>query len=416
MLTGVNFGTANITGSAPGYGSATKSVTVGSALAFSPPTGSVTAGGTSSLTLTLSGQPAPANGLTINLMSSNTGAVTVPASVFFAGGATNVQVPVTGVNQGSATITASTNTPNVTSANATVTVGAGSGGGGGTPTTLAITTTSLPTVTQNQAYTATLTATGGTMPYFFNASALPSGLMIVGNQIVGTTSLAPSSRNVTISVSDSGSPAMSVQAHLVLTIVPPGTQQPLAVATSSLPNGTVGAPYTAPLSATGGTGTFTFSASGLPTGLSVVGTQITGTPSAPFSGNVTITVTDSSSATAQKVAPVDHQSTRAPDHDHFIARRHDQPTLCSHVGAIGGSGPYTFAASGLPNGLGVSGNQITGTTDNRIQRKRDDHGERQRIAAKHRVDPAAAEHYWPAHDQYDFAADAAPKTCPIQRN
>jgi len=45
--------------------------------------------------------------------------------------------------------------------------------------------------------------------------------------------------------------------------------QPVAMTTSSLPAGTVGQPYSAPLSASGGTTPYTFSATGLPPGISV---------------------------------------------------------------------------------------------------------------------------------------------------
>ncbi len=366
QLTGVNFGTTTVTGTAPGYGSAIQSVKVGSALAFTPPNTSLLAGATGNLTLTLS-SPAPANGLSINLVSSNSGVATVAGPVVINAGETSVQVPVTGVNAGQAVITASTNSPNVSSANATVTVGAcvSNCGGSGPPTPLMITTTALPAVEQGKPYSAPLAATGGTMPYFFNASALPSGLMVVGNQIVGTTSLAPSSRNVTISVTDSSSPAMSQQARLILTIVPPGTTQPLAVATSSLPSGNVGSPYSAPLSATGGSGTYTFSASGLPAGLSVAGTQITGTPQAPCTPcSVTISVTDTATPqnSASKVVSLTiNPPTLQITIGSLPGGTSNQPYSAT-LNATGGTQPYTWMATGLPNGLTVSGNMITGTT------------------------------------------------------
>src|SRR5437868_5599143 len=73
---------------------------------------------------------------------------------------------------------------------------------------------------------------------------------------------------------------------------------PVVTTTSPLPNGTVGTLYSAPLAATGGTGPYTFTASGLPSTLSVSGSQITGTPTATFNGNVTVTAHDSASPSA----------------------------------------------------------------------------------------------------------------------
>src|SRR5204862_7746357 len=74
---------------------------------------------------------------------------------------------------------------------------------------------------------------------------------------------------------------------------------PVTVTTRSpLPNGTVGSSYTTTLTAMGGTGPYTFTATGLPSTLSVNGTQITGTPTATFNGNVTVTATDSATPPA----------------------------------------------------------------------------------------------------------------------
>jgi hypothetical protein len=68
------------------------------------------------------------------------------------------------------------------------------------------------------------------------------------------------------------------------------------VTTTSLPAGSVSAPYSATLQASGGTGPYTWTAVGLPTSLSLdtATGAISGAPSAPFDGTVTVTATDSS--------------------------------------------------------------------------------------------------------------------------
>jgi trimeric autotransporter adhesin len=106
QVTGINFGSANITASAAGFTSATQPVTVPAPLSFTPGSLTLTVGSTQNLTLNLAA-PAPAGGVTVNLSSSDPSKVSVPASVNFAAGATSVPVPVTGVAVGSATITAS---------------------------------------------------------------------------------------------------------------------------------------------------------------------------------------------------------------------------------------------------------------------------------------------------------------------
>src|ERR1700735_3944084 len=69
---------------------------------------------------------------------------------------------------------------------------------------------------------------------------------------------------------------------------------PLSVTTSSLPYGTVGGGYSAQLSASGGSGTYTWSATGLPAGLSVNDRTgvIGGTPTQGGTFSVTATVHD----------------------------------------------------------------------------------------------------------------------------
>src|SRR5437667_4576817 len=59
------------------------------------------------------------------------------------------------------------------------------------PATLMITTTSVPTAIQNKAYSTTITATGGTLPYTWSiaSGALPVGLTL--NASTGVISGTP---------------------------------------------------------------------------------------------------------------------------------------------------------------------------------------------------------------------------------
>jgi hypothetical protein len=88
----------------------------------------------------------------------------------------------------------------------------------------------------------------------------------------------------------------------------------LSITTTSLPNGVVGTLYSTSsgqplttLSATGGQSPYTFdNTSVLPAGLSVPpsGSGTWGVPTASFSGNITVRVTDNASTTATKVLPI----------------------------------------------------------------------------------------------------------------
>jgi len=88
---------------------------------------------------------------------------------------------------------------------------------------LQITTTALPSATEGASYSATLTATGGTTPYTWTVSGLPSGLTWsqVGDtvQISGTpASGTAGTYNVDVTVNDSSSPTRSVSATLQLVV------------------------------------------------------------------------------------------------------------------------------------------------------------------------------------------------------
>ncbi len=124
QVTGVNFGSANITASATGFVGTSQSVSVAANLSFSPTTATVGTGGTTNLTLTLSA-PAPASGVTVTLTSDATNFATVPPNVTIAGGQTTATVTVTGVAVGTAHITTSSTIANLANASATISVIAG---------------------------------------------------------------------------------------------------------------------------------------------------------------------------------------------------------------------------------------------------------------------------------------------------
>jgi hypothetical protein len=170
---------------------------------------------------------------------------------------------------------------------------------------LAITTTSLPNGQVGVAYTATLAATGGTLPYKWSLTSgtLPSGLSlnVSTGTISGTPATPVTATPLSFKVTDSSRPALNKSVSLTLTIAP----VTLAITTSSLPNGLVGTAYSANLTATGGTTPYTWSLTSgtLPAGLSLNGATgaITGTPTEAANGTaLTFILVDSSSPTQSK--------------------------------------------------------------------------------------------------------------------
>jgi len=104
-----------------------------------------------------------------------------------------------------------------------------------------------------------------------------------------------------------------------------GGGTPVSITTSSLPNGTVGASYSQPLAASGGTSPYTWSmASGsqpLPGGLTLTSAgTITGTPNTAGVFSFTVRVVDSASGSAQKSLSITVVSSGTSYDSQFLAQ------------------------------------------------------------------------------------------------
>jgi hypothetical protein len=152
----------------------------------------------------------------------------------------------------------------------------------------------------------------------------------------------------------------------------PGSLSQLVLTTTSLPAATAGTTYSAAVAASGGATPYTFTATGLPSGLAVSASTgaITGTPAASAAGtaSVTFTVTDSSKPTPQ-TATANLSITVGPAQANGLAITTSSLPLATvgeayntSISASGGAAPYTFTAMGLPSGLAIaSSGAITGT-------------------------------------------------------
>jgi hypothetical protein len=167
------------------------------------------------------------------------------------------------------------------------------------PAVLTITTQVLPGGNVGTAYDQTLAAAGGIPGYVWSLNAgsnpLPVGLSLNPSGVISGTPTTAGATTITVRVTDSvGGTATK---ELSITISPAGVV-PLTITTvSPLPGGTVGSVYSVTVSATGGTGTRTWSiVSGtLPTGLTLNSSTgaISGTPTTAGTSTVTIQVQDS---------------------------------------------------------------------------------------------------------------------------
>jgi hypothetical protein len=255
---------------------------------------------------------------------------------------------------------ADSETPQVT-ANAPLSITVNS-----TLTQLTITTTTLPNGTQNSSYNAMLAATGGVTPYTWSivSGSLPSGLSL--NSGTGAITGTPTGAGVstfTVKVADSEGSPQTATKQLSITI---STAVPLSISTTSLPNGTVGTQYSAPITAIGGVYPYTWSViSGtLPSGLSLNSTTgtIGGMPVLAGNSSFTVQVTDSEtpavSATAQLSIVIN------PGGGGNLGLL--SGNYAFYLNGFNSSGAWTLAGSFISNGNGVitSGmidyNSITG--------------------------------------------------------
>jgi len=224
-----------------------------------------------------------------------------------------------------------------------------------------ITTSGLPPASTSNDYSAGLSAAGGTPPYTFTATGLPSGITFSGTSFGGRP-LNPGSATIAVRATDSA--GLTANASYTLTITGPSA---LTLFSSSLGDATVGQPYSASLSATGGTAPYTWSQSGglLPAGLTLSDTGgITGTPSAPGPYSLGVQVSDANGnkivgSVSINVKPAPLTITNGAVFPSGIQGVEYPSQILT---ASGGVPPYTFSLRGqLPSGLSLAGSQIAGS-------------------------------------------------------
>jgi hypothetical protein len=231
------------------------------------------------------------------------------------------------------------------------------GDSGPTPGSLAITTSALPEGQVNQAYSPSVSGSGGAPPYTWSVSpVLPANLSLdtATGAITGTPTTVATTTH-TFTLRDSSAPSQTVQQTLNLTVDPP-----LSITTTSLPDASIAAAYNQPVQTVGGIGALTFSivlpgTGTLPPTLSLNPTtgMISGTPTAPAGPYpFTVQVQDTSGqqdtqALSVRVTPDITTTTLLPG---TVNQAYNQP-----MAATGGTAPLTWSISAgtLPAGLNL---------------------------------------------------------------
>jgi hypothetical protein len=211
-----------------------------------------------------------------------------------------------------------------------------------------IMTNSLPNGTTTVAYSATLAGSGGTTPYTWSATGLPAGLAISTGGVISGTPTAAGNFSVSVTLTDaSGATAvkpLSISVSQVLLITGPAT----------LPAWTVNRGYpvgaTTTVAASGGTAAYTWSATGLPAGLTInSGTgAITGLPTAAGTFTVVVTVKDSAAQQATTTKTYTLVINAAPAITTTNTSFKSNKSLNFTLAATGGTAPLTWSMSGAP--------------------------------------------------------------------
>lgn len=219
------------------------------------------------------------------------------------------------------------------------------------------------------AYALQLSASGGTAPYQFTVAggALPQGVSLAANGILSGTPAQAGTFNVTFAATDANAQA-GAGSYTIAVTAPTLALTPASGAF----NATYGAVFARTLAATGGVGPYTYALTTgqLPTGITLTGDQLSGSPTVPGTYAFTLTATDTGStgagapftASASYTVTVSTPAiniTTAVLPDGTVGAAYSQQLV-----ADGGVAPYAFTvASGqLPSDLQLSSSgQLTGT-------------------------------------------------------
>ena len=150
----------------------------------------------------------------------------------------------------------------------------------------------------DEAYNDTLEVTGGVEPYTFQVVGLPAGMSIdtTTGVISGTPLTDNSGISLSVTVTDGGGSLQQTATATATFVIKP---QPVSIATTTLADGTLSAPYSEQLVAVTGRAPYTWTivAGLLPDGLRLDRSDgtITGTPEIAQARTFTVEVTDSDS-------------------------------------------------------------------------------------------------------------------------
>ncbi len=212
------------------------------------------------------------------------------------------------------------------------------------------------TGTVGTAYTGSLTASGGTAPYSWAVTGLPTGVTPSGTSTatvsVSGTPTAAGTFSVTATVTDSKSLTASYTVSVVI-----AASSTLTI-TGTLPaTGTVGTAYMGTITATGGVAPYSWSVTNLPAGVAapvqnMAALTLSGTPTTAATYAFNAKVTDSANNVANyPLHIVISSSTTITISGSLPATGTVGTAYSGTITASGGTGSYTWSLTNIPPGL-----------------------------------------------------------------
>lgn len=207
----------------------------------------------------------------------------------------------------------------------------------------------LPGGSVGSRYTGSIVASGGDgkLSFSITAGSLPPGLSLSAGAISGTPTAA-GTFVFSIRVADTSGKSAESSYSIVI------TNPRITITPSSLASGTAGVSYSASVGASGGVAPYTFSASGLPSGLSMTPAGvISGTPAAAGSYSVSVTVVDGNGVTVTGTTTLLIRSAALTVAGDPIPTGFTDTEFTTRIPVSGGTPPYRCSVTGgsLPAGV-----------------------------------------------------------------